>query len=46
MYEDDFQKMRAEVNAWARNRERKFLEDWCAEAKLTEPVAYNYNYTI
>lgn len=44
MYEDDFQEMRAEVNAWARNRERKFLEDWCAEAKLTEPVAYSYNY--
>lgn len=44
MYEDDFQKMRAEVNAWARNREHKFLEDWCAEAKLTEPIAYSYNY--
>ena len=44
MYEDDFQKMRAEVNTWARNRERKFLEDWCAEAGLKEPVAYDYEY--
>lgn len=44
MYDDDFQKMRAEANAWARGRERKFLEDWCAEAGLKEPVAYDYEY--
>lgn len=44
MYNNDFQKMRAEVNAWAKNRERKFLEDWCIEAGLKEPVAYDYEY--
>lgn len=44
MYDNDFQKIRAEVNIWARGRERKFLEDWCAEAGLKEPVAYDYEY--
>lgn len=44
MYNDDFQKIRAEVNAWSRNRERKFLNDWCIEAKLKEPVGYDYDY--
>lgn len=44
MYNTDFQKFRAEINAWARNREREFLEDWCAEAKLEEPVGYDFVY--
>lgn len=44
MYDTDFQKFRAEINAWAKNRERKFLEDWCAEAKLEEPVGYDFVY--
>ena len=41
MYNTDFQKFRAEINTWARNREREFLEGWCAEAKLEEPVGYD-----
>lgn len=44
MYDNDFQKMRVEINAWARGRERKFLEDWCAEAKLDEPIGYDFVY--
>lgn len=36
--------MRNEIHNWAANRERKFLEDWCAEAGLKEPVAYSYEY--
>lgn len=36
--------MRNEIHNWAVNRERKFLEDWCAETGLKEPVAYNYEY--
>lgn len=44
MYNTDFQKFRAEINTWARNRERKFLENWCAEAKLEEPVGYDFVY--
>lgn len=44
MYNTDFQKFRAEINAWARNREREFLEDWCAEAGLKEPIAYDFMY--
>lgn len=42
--DDEFQKFRAEINAWARGRERKFLEDWCRDARVTEPVAYEYEY--
>ena len=44
MYDDNFQKIRAEINAWAINRERKFLEDWCIEAKLNEPIGYDFVY--
>ena len=36
--------MRNEAHNWAVNRERKFLEDWCIEVGLKEPVAYNYEY--
>ena len=43
-FDTQFEEMRAEVHAWARNRERKFLEDWCTEAGLKEPVAYDYEY--
>ena len=43
-FDTQFEELRNEVHKWAVNRERKFLEDWCAEAKLTEPVAYDYNY--
>lgn len=39
-----FEELRNEVHKWAVNRERKFLEDWCAEAGLKEPVAYSYEY--
>lgn len=44
MYNTDFQKFRAEINDWARNRECEFLEDWCTEAKLKEPVGYDFVY--
>ena len=39
-----WEEMREEAHKWAVNRERKFLEDWCAEAGLKEPVAYDYKY--
>lgn len=44
MRNEEFQKMRAEVHKWARNRERKFLEDWCNEAHVEDPIAYNFRY--
>ena len=44
-YEDDrWQKAREWALKFTKNREHKFLEDWCAEAKVEEPVAYDYNY--
>lgn len=42
--EAQWEEMREEAHKWAVNRERKFLEDWCAEAGLKEPVAYSYEY--
>lgn len=44
MFDESFERMRNEVHNWTKNRERKFLEDWCAEAGLKEPVAYDYEY--
>ena len=39
-----WEEMRNEVYNWAVNRKRKFLEDWCAEAGLKEPVGYDFVY--
>lgn len=44
MFGESFERMRNEVHNWAANRERKFLEDWCVEAKLKEPVGYDFVY--
>lgn len=40
--DEAFEIFRAEVHEWVRNRERNFLEDWCKEAKINEPVGYKY----
>lgn len=39
-----WEEMRNEVHNWAVNRERKFLEEFCAEAKVNEPIAYEYDH--
>lgn len=43
-FDTQFEELRNEVHKWAKNRERKFLEDWCVEAGLEEPVGYDYVY--
>lgn len=44
-YEDDgWQKTREWALRFAKNRERKFLEKFCAEAKVNEPIAYEYDH--
>lgn len=40
----DFETTRNEVAKWAKNRERKFLEDFCKEAGIKEPIGYKYRY--
>lgn len=42
--DEQWDELRNSIHSWAVERERKFLEDWCKDAKLTEPVAYNYDY--
>lgn len=41
---EDFNVLRGKVNTWARSREKKFLEDFCKEAGLKEPIGYSYTY--
>ena len=44
MFDESFERTREEVHNWAVNREHKFLENWCTEAGLKEPIAYDYDY--
>lgn len=39
-----FENMRNEAYEWAKNREKKFLEDWLEEAGVKDPVGYDFNY--
>lgn len=39
-----FENMRNEAYEWAKNREKKFLEDWCKEAGVKNPVGYDFDY--
>ncbi len=45
MFDDcNWQRLREAVHLFLMRRDKKFLEDFCKEAGLKEPIAYDYTY--
>ena len=41
--EEEWMRIRSEALEFARKRETKLIEDWCAECKVTTPVGYYFD---